>query len=135
MFRLFLTITQNLMTKNHYVAKLQKMKTLMSFRAVLAMFLCGCSQVRATTKLHIFSTNFNQEAPKADTNQILKFGKKQLKWWKVMDKIVKSSISCQSLWKIAFSPEFSAVKRSELFSFRKKYPWKLGPRINEVFLT
>ena len=96
-------------------------------RAVLRVFLVIEAQVCATLNSNLYFLIFHYNIPIVKTKKISKYGMKLSKWWKVMEKIVKSTITSQSLWKSAFLPRFLVMKWSELYSFGTKHheKWQL----------
>ena len=91
------------------------------FRVVLRVFLVVEAQNCATANFYFSFSIFCYNIHIVKINKISKFEMKQSKRWIVMAKIVKSTISSQSLWKSAFSPQFLMMKRSELYSFGIKH--------------
>ena len=81
-------------------------------RAVLRGFLVVEAQVCAATNLYFYFLIFCFNVPVVKTKKISKFGMKLSKRQIVMAKIVKTTISSQSLCKSAFSPRFLVMKRS-----------------------
>ena len=96
-------------------------------RAVLRVFFIVEAQVCATLNSNLYFIIFHYNIPISKTKKISKYGMKLSKRWKVMEKIVRSTITSQSLWKSAFSPRFLVMKRSELYSFGTKHhkKWQL----------